>query len=302
VETTVAEADPLVTVVLPTHNRSDVLGRAVHSVLGQTYETVELVVVDDASTDGTRTLVASVADPRLRVVRLPSRVGPGAARNAGIAVAEGDLFAFQDSDDEWLPGKLARQVALLRASDRDVGWIGGSYVVARPGGHELIMSDNLVHGRPYDEDLVDGRPFVTPTWLVHRDVLAEAGPFREDLENLEDWDLIFRLADVCRFRAVGPVVLVKHGSPDSLFGDTARLVRAYETMLTDHRARFAAHPTAHARHYVELGRLHAALGHRATARRMVRTAMTLGARRPAAYALLAATWAPDRVLHGVARR
>lgn len=297
----VAEAAPLVSVVLPTYNRADVLGRAVHSVLGQTREALELIVVDDASADGTLSLLASVADPRLRVVRLPSRVGPGAARNAGIAAARGDLFAFQDSDDEWLPDKLARQVALLAASDSEVGWIGGSYVVAHPGGHELVMSDNLVHGRPYDEDLVDGRPFVTPTWLVRRDALAAAGPFREDLENLEDWDLIFRLAAVCRFRAVGPVVLVKHGSHDSLFGDTSRLVGAYEKVLDDHRARFAAHPAAHARHYVELGRIHAARGDRAAARRMLRKAMALGPRRPDAYALLAATWAPDRVLHRVAR-
>ena len=104
---------PRVSVVLPTWNRAHMIERAVASVLAQTFSDFELVVVDDASTDSTRAVVAAIADPRLRVHTLPENRGPAAARNAGIDLARGNFVAFHDSDDEWFPHKLARHLEVF---------------------------------------------------------------------------------------------------------------------------------------------------------------------------------------------
>jgi glycosyltransferase involved in cell wall biosynthesis len=109
---------PQVSVVLPTRDRAAVVGRAVASVLAQTFSDSELIVVDDGSTDNTIDVIRSFADPRLRVVRLTESGGPSRARNEGVRVSRGTLVAFLDSDDEWLPGKLDRQVTLIRDDSR----------------------------------------------------------------------------------------------------------------------------------------------------------------------------------------
>src|SRR3989344_1865760 len=98
-----------VSVVLPTYNRAHTLERAVRSVLNQTHKDFELIVVDDGSTDNTRDIVVSFADGRIRYIKHESNKGVAEARNTGIGASRASLIAFQDSDDEWLPHKLALQ-------------------------------------------------------------------------------------------------------------------------------------------------------------------------------------------------
>jgi glycosyltransferase involved in cell wall biosynthesis len=98
---------PRVSVVLPVHNRADVLSRAIESVLAQELSDFELIVVDDGSTDESATLVQSFTDERVRLVRLDRNRGGNAARNEGVTAARSPLIAFLDSDDRYLPNKLA---------------------------------------------------------------------------------------------------------------------------------------------------------------------------------------------------
>src|SRR5687767_13189801 len=105
------ESTPLVSVIIPTYNRASVVCRAIDSVLGQTYGNIEVIVVDDGSTDETLERLHSYGD-RIRVLT-QANAGPSVARNRGIAVATGGIVAFLDSDDYWLPTKVARQVVLL---------------------------------------------------------------------------------------------------------------------------------------------------------------------------------------------
>ena len=106
---------PPVSVVIPAYNRVDSIRVAVESVLRQSWTDFELLVVDDGSTDGTREAVRAIPDPRLRLIETPRNMGASAARNLGIEEARGDWVAFQDSDDEWLPLKLEKQMARLQA-------------------------------------------------------------------------------------------------------------------------------------------------------------------------------------------
>jgi O-antigen biosynthesis protein len=97
------ELDPLVSVILPIHNRADVVADAIQSVLNQTYTNIELVVVDDGSTDDSSAVVQALADSRTIALATKARSGVSAARNLGLAKSTGELIAFQDSDDVWLP-------------------------------------------------------------------------------------------------------------------------------------------------------------------------------------------------------
>src|SRR5438874_1624069 len=105
---------PLVSVVIPTYNSAHYIGEAVQSVLAQTYTNFEVIVVDDGSTDDTRERLESVAG-RIRYLYQPNG-GVSKARNRGIQEARGELIAFLDGDDEWLPEKLAKQLAYMRAN------------------------------------------------------------------------------------------------------------------------------------------------------------------------------------------
>jgi glycosyltransferase involved in cell wall biosynthesis len=108
----------LVSVIMPAHNAGPFLEPALRSALSQTYAELEIIVVDDASADGTAATAAAIAasDPRVRVIRFATNVGPARARNAGIESATGRYVAFLDSDDVWLPEKIARQIAAMQSA------------------------------------------------------------------------------------------------------------------------------------------------------------------------------------------
>ena len=108
---------PRVSVILPFYNRAATLGRCVQSVLAQSFADFEIVAVDDASTDESARDLAALGDPRIRVVRHETNRGPAAARTTAMRAALGDVFAFIDSDDEWMPAKLERQLARLQSGD-----------------------------------------------------------------------------------------------------------------------------------------------------------------------------------------
>jgi glycosyltransferase involved in cell wall biosynthesis len=111
---------PRISVVLPAWNREGSIRAAVKSVLSQTFTDLELLVVDDGSTDNTMAMLDDISDPRLRRLASSSNAGSSAARNIGIRAAIGEWVAFQDSDDEWLPEKLEKQIARLEAGGPEV--------------------------------------------------------------------------------------------------------------------------------------------------------------------------------------
>lgn len=124
------EGKPRVSVIIPVFNREAFIGRAIESVLAQTYSDYEIIVVDDGSTDGTRRALDSFGE-KLRVLSQPNR-GPYAARNLGLQHARGDYIAFLDSDDFWLPERLAKQVPMLD-SDPELGLVfGNGEIVYQP--------------------------------------------------------------------------------------------------------------------------------------------------------------------------
>ncbi len=197
---------PLVSVVIPTWNRAALAERAARSVLAQSWRDLELVIVDDGSTDGTAERLAAIADPRLRVVRQKNG-GVARARNRGLAEVRGDWIAFLDSDDLWLPEKLARQMAVMLAAPALTGFCHTGLEIVTPEG--TAPAPATAEGRIFEASLLDN-PVRAPTssGLVRRKVVEAVGGFDPDLPAIEDWDWLQRIARLYDVAAVPEPLVV----------------------------------------------------------------------------------------------
>jgi glycosyltransferase involved in cell wall biosynthesis len=188
--------EPIVSVVIPAYNRSALLGEAIESVLAQDHPRLEVIVVDDGSTDDTPSVVRSYGN-RVKYIR-QEHSGRSAARNRGLAHAAGEFVAFLDSDDVFLPGKLSTQVLFL-LDHPEVDAVYGD-------GHTLDAQGRLGPLQPYVTPLPDATSeviighllshnlFALHTALVRRRALPDEQKFDESLDALEDWDLWIRIA------------------------------------------------------------------------------------------------------------
>jgi glycosyltransferase involved in cell wall biosynthesis len=189
-------SEPLVSVILPTYNRSSLLWQAVQSVRAQTYPHWELLVIDDGSSDDTPAVLSSLEDPRIRIIRLDHTDNPARVRNAGLAVARGDHIAFLDDDDVWLEGKLATQLRSLMQSGCRWGYTGFRRIdIAGREREDPHLAPWHPHGGWILEQLLRVQAIVPlPTVMVERTLLTESGWFDEALQDCEDYELWFRLA------------------------------------------------------------------------------------------------------------
>ena len=211
---------PLVSVVIPARNAASTIARAVDSVLAQDYRPIEVLVIDDASTDATPRIVAAHPAPEVRLIAADRHRGAGGARNIGIAAARGDIVAFQDADDEWRPGKLRRQVALLLSDPTLVFAACGTRFI-RADGHDLGPLFNGQHPAPGDQTwrgLLARNTIATPCVVVWRKhLLAETG-FDERLIVAEDQDLWIRLAMRGRLGYIAEPLVFVHQVVGSVSG------------------------------------------------------------------------------------
>ena len=203
---------PLVSVVIPVYNRAHVLGRAIRSVRAQTFRDLELLVVDDGSRDGSAEAAGPVDDPRIRVVRLPHNHGVSRARNTGIREARGRLVAFLDSDDEWIPEKLERQVECFRRQPAGVEpLVACRYVRHNDLTHRVAgPSRPIPRGDPFDQIIRAQAPLPSCV-VVPRAALDAAGGLDETLAAFADYELWLRLAAASTgFVELGDVLVIKH--------------------------------------------------------------------------------------------
>lgn len=200
-----------VSIIIPTYNRSKLLSEAVKSLQQQTYKNIEIIIVDDCSTDDTPETVEKMMDDRIIYVKHEVNQGGGKARNTGLKHATGAYIGFLDSDDQWQWDKLERQMAVFR-ENRDVGVVytgmkvyQGSYLVK-----EVIPK--------YSGDLLtklieSNCIYTTSSILIKKEVLDEIGGFDSSLPSCQDWDLYIRLARVSRFGFVKDSLVLYHLHP-----------------------------------------------------------------------------------------
>lgn len=186
-----------VSIVIPTYNRAELLKEAVKSLQNQTYGNIEIIIVDDCSVDGTEETVKSIGDSRITYLKHEVNKGGGEARNTGIRHASGEYIGFLDSDDQWEPDKLAKQMAVFQ-KQTDVGVV---YT-----GMKVYQGDYLVkevipkyQGGLLSKLIESNCIYTTSSILVKRPLLKEAGGFDSSLPSCQDWDLYIRLAQITRF-------------------------------------------------------------------------------------------------------
>lgn len=190
-------AKPVVSAVVASYNRTEYLREAVESVFRQTWSDWELLIADDGSAEPTKAYLESLEDPRVRVIWLPHTGNPSSVRNAAIKLARGRYVALFDSDDRWMPEKLAVQLEGLRSSP-ECRWSYTYYRRMDASGQENIdprIARWVPHAGWIVEQLLTLEALVpTPSVMVERALLEEVGGFDERFVYCEDYDLWIRLA------------------------------------------------------------------------------------------------------------
>lgn len=202
---------PLVSVVVPTFNRAQLLSETIDSILGQTFQKFEIIIVDNMSEDGTEAYVKGLDDPRIRYYRNPNNGVIAINRNFGIRQARGTYIAFCDDDDLWLPEKLQKQ--LTHFSAEGISCVATDYI---PIGDVKFINKSLqfLPGEKYrdflyKEILFSFNPVVTSSTLVRKDFLLEEGGFDESrkFQFIEDWELWLRLSRKSKIRILAEELL-----------------------------------------------------------------------------------------------
>ncbi|MFA5147173.1 MAG: glycosyltransferase [Candidatus Omnitrophota bacterium] len=191
---------PLVSVIIPTRNRSSFLERAIESVLAQTYKKIELIVVDDASDDDTAGSVMALREkvPGLVYIRNEKPGGGAASRNTGIRKASGEYIAFLDDDDEWMPGKLNAQVDFFRAHP-DIAAVSCYFIIKKDGRTVKVRKQEAIS---FDDMLWDNFMGSFSFAMVRSSIFGKVGYLSEDLSSCHDWDFWIRVARIYRIGVV----------------------------------------------------------------------------------------------------
>jgi glycosyltransferase involved in cell wall biosynthesis len=248
---------------MPTHNRADLVGRAIRSVLAQTMSDLELIVIYDGS-DNTPEVLAAMEDSRLRVIRRATAGGPSPARNAGIAVARAEWVAFLDDDDEWLPRTLDVQLARLSEAPEASAVYCLSAVQTAGGVVPSPYAPPLPEGDMLRSVLTASHTIGSSARVVRRSALLQAGGFDETFRANEDCDLWLRLSLAGHITVAVPETLViAHAEHKRrLTQDAAGLSRGFARYerrwlaLAKQRLTPDEYADIGARHRRELERLH----------------------------------------------
>lgn len=235
-----------VSVIIPARNAEATIARAIASAVEQTVPPLEVIVIDDASSDGTVERAAAAGDGLVRIIALPARLGAAGARNAGIAAARGDIIAFLDADDTWDAEKTARQLDVIAAhpamtfcacrarhvgeDGRLIGPIhGGVPVATGPEAWRSLLAENFV---------------ATPCVMARRDAIVAAGGFDPALPVAEDQDLWIRLALAGEVGFVDAMLVTVQDRPGSLSREyAARTAAVTLAMVLGHIERQKARLT-----------------------------------------------------------
>ena len=184
---------PLVSVIIPVYQGEHIIAGAVRSVLRQTYRNLEVVVVDDGSTDATQGVLAEIADARLRIMWQPN-AGTAVARNTALEHVRGEFIAFLDSDDRWLPDKIAIEMQTLQSAPAAIGVAYSSYFAVDDRGRLLNLAPLRTSSGNVHDELLDGDDYLMPSLcLFDRRIFESIGNFNIERYH-EDHEFILRVS------------------------------------------------------------------------------------------------------------
>lgn len=288
--------------MIPVFNRPDAVCRAISSVLAQTCRDYEVVVVDDGSTDHTAEAVVAIRDDRIRLIRHGRNRGGGAARNTGIQSTMAPLVAFLDSDDEWMPAKLERQLEAFERSSEDVALVYAGVERIDADGHAAIDIPRP-HPDLASRLLVQNVVGETSVPMVRRSALEQVGGFDEELPASQDMDLWLRICEPFRAIVVPEVLVrVRKGNDSSRISINIKAgLAGRELFRRKHREKLVAHGVLH-QHLRETGWLCLRGGRDVRqARRYFLSSLKANPTAPLSYLLVVVAYLPMSCLDFFAR-
>jgi len=247
---------PKVSVIIPTYNRAYLIGRAIQSVLDQSYHDFEIIIIDDGSTDNTEEVVKEFQkkDERIRYIKHKGNKGYPKALNTGIKAARGEYIAFQDSDDEWLPEKLKKQMEVFKNASSDVGVVYTGFLRIEKDKKIYIPPSWVTHKEGNIHKELLKRNFVgTPAAIVKKECFEKTGMFDEYLPCFQDWELWIRISKYYQFRYIAEPLINAYCTPDSISANPEALTRAWKLILKKHLNDIRQNRNLLSRHYSVIG-------------------------------------------------
>lgn len=201
-----------ISVIIPTYNRAHLLAKSVESVLRQTLEPLEIIIVDDFSTDNTKEIVESFHNEKIKYVTNQRTKGANGARNTGVLIAKGDFIAFQDSDDVWLPAKLDKQFSFMKDNmEADMCFCSLNLLNSVRG---VVPKRKVLH-EEIMKQLEKGNFISTQTIFIKKEI-AKKVLFDESLKRFQDWDFVLRVARNYSIHHLDEVLVMVEVQDDSI--------------------------------------------------------------------------------------
>ena len=265
----VADNSPLVSIILPTYNCAAFLSHSIGTILSQTYNSYEIIVIDDGSTDNTKEVLYPFMQ-RIKYIRLEQNKGLPTARNIGIRSAQGKYIAFIDADDLWLPEKLQTDIEYFETHP-EVSMVYSKHINIDEKGDDLggNTKKQLPSGNIFTQLFSEQNFIITSSVVVRKEVFETTGLFDEQLFNCQDWDMWLRIA--FHFKVAGinkPLVKYRH-NPHSLSKNRNNVLK-YQKIIIDkiynkfkdtengiheklYKKRLASHYAKAGRYYLRIG-------------------------------------------------
>ena len=256
------EGNPKVSVIIPTYNRAILLGRAIESVLNQTFQDFELIIIDDGSTDNTDEVIKEFQKKDNRIVYLKhdKNRGGSAARNTGIKASRGEYIAFLDSDDEWLPEKLEKQINVFKKLSDNIGLVySGYYEVLEQNVEVLSKIIPIFKGDIY-KNILKSNILGSPTPLIRKICFEKAGLFDETLLSCQDWDLWIRIAKYYKFDFLKEILAKYYIHGNQISTNLNNKILSRKKIFEKYYSDLITNPQAIYFHYNNLGILYSLNG------------------------------------------
>lgn len=232
--------EPLLSVIIPTYNRGRLILNSVTSVLNQTYKNIELIVVDDCSTDNTEEILKSINDSRIKYVKLEKNSGACVARNKGIEISRGEFIAFNDSDDLWLPEKINSQLDFLYENNAEISFC--KMECRTPENNFIHNFPNIEFDRKISyKDLLKYNSASTQTIFGKTDCFKEI-IFDATMPRLQDWDEVLRLSQKFSVFYQNKILVHTFFQKDSISTHPEKGVLAMEMLFEKHKDAILSDP------------------------------------------------------------
>jgi glycosyltransferase involved in cell wall biosynthesis len=245
----------LISVIIATYDRSNLIGRAIESVLNQSYTNFELLIIDDSIDDKTCEIVKAFNSLKIHYIKSPKKSGIAAARNLGIKHAKGKFIAFLDDDDEWLSHKLAVQIESLKKSGQKVGLVHSNNYVQVLDKIFLYHPANVYQS---EKSLLKYDNVSNITTLIKKECFERVGFFDERIGYGEDWDFYLRASRLFRFVYLSEPLAIIHSDEGSVSAkrmenNKTLKVNGIKSVIEKHRSDFVGQEKVLAKHLYTIG-------------------------------------------------